>query len=290
MIYDIILIFVILILLILLYIHCVICRANIDIALNCNVSNSIEYFTVRSTSKRTHEQYYLTIQTIKDFIIYTILLYFVVRFGNYIINNYKTFDIMNLDIRVEDVILFIILILILSDYCGKLYNDRDRYENLRIKFNNNMDNYCMRDDMIKNMKYIHEDLNEDGLFNKYYDSSNLFDYVNSKSVWNDDKYSCFMNEEFSTYSDIMKNNSLDFDNYKSDVNYKIMRGYTDELYGNYIINEYHMIDIISIFIVLLIYIILGYLLPITGHMPLGITIVILIIIILYFFDILYKVR
>lgn len=289
MIYDFILIFVILILLILLYTYCIICRANIDIALNCNESNSIEYFTVRSTSQRTHQQYITTIQTIRDFIIYAILLYYVVRFGKYIMDNYKEFNIMNFDLRIEDVIIFIILVLILS-FCGKSYNDRERYEKLRIKFNNYENNYCMRDDMITNMKYIHEDLNEDGLFNKYYNSSNLFDYVNSESVWNDEKYSCFMNNEFTYYSDIMKNNSIDFKNYKKDVNYKIMRGYTDELYGNYIMNEYHIIDIISIFIVLLIYIILGYLLPITGHMPLGLSIVIIVIVILYFFDILYKVR
>ena len=331
-------VYLIIVFVVILYIYCNICRAKINIALSCNNSNKLEYYSVRSTCKRVEAEYGESIRFIRDLIIYCILVYLLLRTVIYVLKDNT--------IKIDDITILLLFLMIIfyNIYCNDS-DERNEYELLRNLFNNGgvevdkaatetktklksavilaavaaektvaatplkeeatpaarggttktelengiLDNEfkCMKDDILQNIKYVHGTTNGEAIYQTERLKQNLFDYIVPMNL---SQYPCFINSIFVNYNNMIESNNIDFGNYANDINYKIMRGYTDSLYGEWIFNDYHMIDLISILLIIFIYIILHRILPYIGYMPLLVFTVTIVLVSIYFFDIIYKVR
>lgn len=274
-----------------IFIVIVLCRSQVNIALNCNKTNTLEYYTVRSTCKRIYDEYFNTIQNFQLTIIIISVLYFIALF----IRLFFTTKLHSIPSFLF--VIFVIFISILLMYFIKPDNTniiaKQRYENFRKEFNSFIDTdtgtdigNMLIDNIKNNIKYIHDVVDADFLYEKEKKSENLLDYISTHNI---NIKSLLI---FQKFKDFIKNSRIDVEHYQDDPNYKVMRYYIDRLYGSYISNDFHIIDIISILIIIFIYLILIQIIHISNinYLTLFIIIFSLIISCIYFSDVIIKVR
>lgn len=281
-----------------IFVVIILCRSEVSIALNCNKTNQLEYYTVRSTCKRIYSKYFNTIRNLQITIISVSVFYILLYIISFFIK--KTLHHISSYFCIICIIFILVILMYVMNPAEKNEIAKKRYDDFRSKFNHKIENYKDSDylknfrNYIKtNIKYVHDVVDADFIYANEMNDKNLLDYISTYKIKSSPEFSFMEYEigEFNEFRDFIENSNIDIDKYQDDPNYKVMRYYTDRLYGTYILNDFHIIDIISFFIVVFIYLILiDTLMPNTNYVTLFFIVILLILSCIYFSDVIIKVR